>query len=86
MWVRVGESGKMKHAYTTRANKPFIFFSCFLFGACSSVRLSCSACIIKSVHCAVFLRACVGVFACVHVLVSASGTVRPPDMSEFEAQ
>lgn len=66
MWVRVGESGKMKHAYTTWANKPFIFFSCFLFGACSSVRLSCSACIIKSVHHTVFPRACVRGCLCVH--------------------
>lgn len=81
MWVRVGESGKMKHAYTTWANKPFIFFSCFLFGAC----------IIKSVHHTVFpracVRACVGVFACMHALVSGSSTVWPPDMmSEFQAR
>jgi len=54
------------------ANKPFIFFLCFLFGACSSVRLSRSACIIKSVHQAVFLHVWVSLLACTHLCQQAA--------------
>lgn len=71
----IGESGKMKHAYTTRAHISLYFFSSllFYFGACVSVRLSrFHLCNEVSPG---FLHASVGA-----VFARAFVSTRPPDM------
>lgn len=87
MWVRGGESGKVKHAYTTRANQSFLFPffpSRFLFGAQDKLLHLYNQ---VSPPCSVPVHACVREWASLrmHARVSGSGATGPPEMmSEFQ--